>query len=814
MFNFSNSVQSLRFRYLLAISLIALLVTGSYISMQKVIEEQKNYSKVINLASHQSGLANRIAYFSSLMATTSDESEFATARFQVGFDIILMDKVHQQLLKGDAEESIPVLTSDNLQYIYFDKMVNLDRALKRFLKHARDVHQTPMNKLSIDSSAYIYLTTYGPHVLQPMFDSAVDEYEVISSEAINKISEKETFIWIMTLIVLILELILIFRPLELGIKSSIKKLQLTVEELEVAQSRLKLASSVFDFAHDAIMISDEKHNVIEINQAFTRVTGFTREEMLNKNVSILNHNRQQKIIYDDIYANVLKDDFWSGEIWSRRKNGEPYAELITVTAVFDEHKKLKNFITLIYDITEQKDYQKNLERNAHYDSLTGLPNRVLVSIKLNQAMLKCQHEKARIGVAYLDLDGFKAINDIHGHDVGDRLLVIVSKRMQTVLRETDTIGRIGGDEFVIVISSMNNHSNCEQSINRLLAAASKPIILGDSTLQVTASIGLTVYSHEEDVDADQLLRRADQAMYQAKLKGKNQFCFFDSELALNTIGQFEIQTEIAKAIIKHEFELFYQPKVNMLNGEINGVEALIRWRHPEQGLLSPDKFLPSIEQEDVSLDLGYWVITEAIRQMNEWSQNGLEIPVSINISAYQLAQEDFTSRLAILLQDKPAWSHNKIILEILETSALEDIDHVSQVMNECKQLGVIFSLDDFGTGYSSLTYLRRLPISQIKIDKAFVQHMLNNEEDKEILNTIVNLAKALKFDTIAEGVETFEHGELLMALGCNHAQGFYISKPIPSKKIEQWTKNWSQENPWQGLSNNTIIRFKGGSIET
>lgn len=633
----------------------------------------------------------------------------------------------------------------------------------------------------------------------------MDEYEIISSEAINKISDKETFIWIMTLVVLVLELTLIFRPLELGIKSSMKNLQLTVDELEAAQGRLQLASSVFDFAHDAIMISDENQKVIEINKAFTRVTGFTREEILSQDVNMLNHNRQQQIIYDDIYSHVLEDGFWSGEIWSRRKNGEPYAELITVTAVFDKHKNLKNFITLIYDITEQKEYQIKLERNAHYDSLTGLPNRVLVSIKLNQAMLRCQREKARIGVAYLDLDGFKSINDNHGHDVGDKLLVIISKRMQKVLRETDTIGRIGGDEFVIVINSMNLHRHCEQTISRLLTAASKPIIMGNSTLQVTASLGLTVYSHQEDVDADQLLRRADQAMYQAKLKGKNQFCIFDSELALNTIVQIETQTEITQAILKQEFELFYQPKVNMLNGEINGVEALIRWNHPEKGLLSPAKFLPSIEQEEVSLDLGYWVISEAIRQMNEWSQNGLEIPVSINISAYQLAQDDFKDRLAILLQDKPSWSHNKIILEILETSALEDIEHVSHVMNECKQLGVVFSLDDFGTGYSSLTYLRRLPISQIKIDQSFVKHMLNNEEDKEILNAIVNLAEALKFDTIAEGVETFEHGELLMALGCHHAQGFYISKPIPSKELEQWASNWRQKNSWQNPTNSPVL---------
>lgn len=1033
--NFSGSI---RFRYTLAIIVIALLVTGSYISIQKVISEQRNYSKIIHLASQQSGSANRIAYFSSLMASTRDESDFSTAKFQIGFDITKMENAHRLLLEGSSEHNVPLITNEELEYIYYDKMVGLDQALRRFLGYAQQVHDTPMEALSIDAYAYVYLTTYGPHVLEPMFDAAVEEYEKIGKDAIVEIEKLETFIWIITLLLLALEVVFIFRPLEKGIKSAFLSLHQSVDQLNETQHRLLsaqkianigdwewhatekklivseqtkrilgldsdfhfdspstvlqyvhehdlgplksmidravlnaesemmehrivlpngeekrvlhqvsrsrattemnpvisgvvqditelqqlssrlrqlsgqipgfifqylmrstenyflfasdgieailgvthseacenhfsilsiiaesdyarineklrdshnlkthlefqvhtthrkliwveftataeksldgsliwhgymaeitdrktieenlvLASSVFDHAHDAIMITDPEHNIVEVNQAFSRITGYERSEIIGLSASVLDSHQKRTIINDEIFDHVLKHGFWSGEIWSQRKNGDAFAELLTVSAVFDSSGSLKNFISLIYDITEQKEYQKKLELIAHYDALTHLPNRVMIADRLNQAMLKSQRENKNIAVAYLDLDGFKEVNDTYGHDIGDKLLIQLSKRMKNVLRDTDTIGRLGGDEFVIVLGSINQSEHGDHSIGRLLDAASRPINIDQKNIQVSASIGVTHYPQDEAVDADQLLRQADQAMYHAKLSGKNQCFLFDAEKDLDTRDKAENFKQIQKGLYQDEFLLYYQPKVNMCTGQIIGAEALIRWNHRQRGLLSPGQFLPSIEGRPFEFELGVWVMTEAISQMHRWYQNGVKVPVSINVSAQVLEHDQFIETLSSILQRYPDLPRDKLILEVLETSALDDIESVSEIMRQCQQMGVLFSLDDFGTGYSSLTYLKRLPISQIKIDQSFVKNMLENPEDQAILKGIVNIASVFQLETIVEGVETVELGETLIELGCQFAQGYCIAKPMPASEVSEWCATWRPSKFW------------------
>jgi diguanylate cyclase (GGDEF)-like protein/PAS domain S-box-containing protein len=441
------------------------------------------------------------------------------------------------------------------------------------------------------------------------------------------------------------------------------------------------------------------------------------------------------------------------------------------------------------NITQMKEYQGRLERIANYDALTNLPNRALLADRLNQAMLQSQRRQRSVAVAFMDLDGFKDINDTQGHNVGDQLLVALSQRMKEALREGDTLARIGGDEFIVVMVDLEKITDSESVLDRLLKAASDPITLGDAVIQVSISIGVTLYP-QDGVDADQLMRHADQAMYVAKQAGKNRYHLFDTEQDNAIKTQRQSIDEVTLALERHEFVLHYQPKVNMCTAEIIGVEALIRWQHPELGLLPPIKFLPAIEGHIISLKLGEWVIDTALGQISQWQSLGVNLPISVNISAYQLQQVNFAARLAGLLTDHPEVNLHCLELEILETSALSDISQVSATMAACKKLGVRFALDDFGTGYSSLTYLRRLPAYLIKIDQSFVRDMLIDTEDLAIVEGIIGLAKSFKREVIAEGVETIAHGEALLKLGCELAQGYGIARPMPAIEIPAWASNW------------------------
>jgi len=452
------------------------------------------------------------------------------------------------------------------------------------------------------------------------------------------------------------------------------------------------------------------------------------------------------------------------------------------------------------DITERKAYEKQLEHIAHYDALTGLPNRTLLSDRMHQAMSLARRHGQPLAVAYLDLDGFKTVNDLHGHEMGDKLLVALAKRMRQALREVDTLARLGGDEFVAVLFDLADMASCEPILTRLLASAAQPVMVGEFVLQVSASLGVSFFPQSEDIDADQLLRQADQAMYQAKLAGRNRYHVFDAEQDRSVRGRHESVERIRLALRNKEFVLYYQPKVNMRTGKVIGAEALIRWRHPEQGLLPPGAFLPAIEDHPLAVDVGEWVINAALGQCERWREQGLSLPVSVNLGARQLQQADFMDRLRGILSAHPQLGRDCLELEVLETSALEDIVRASAVIESCRELGVSFSLDDFGTGYSSLTYLKRLSVTQIKIDQSFVRDMLDNSDDLAILGGILGLAAAFRRQVIAEGVETVEQGTMLLQLGCELAQGYGIARPMPGDDLPGWARAWRHDVAWRNAT--------------
>jgi len=563
-----------------------------------------------------------------------------------------------------------------------------------------------------------------------------------------------------------------------------------------AEERLQLAASVFTHAREGIFITDANGNILEANETFTRITGYTRSEVLGRNPRLLSSGFHGKDFYAEMWRTVKEKGQWTGEVWNRHKNGEIFAEMLTISALFDGNGDARRYVALFSDITVLKEHERKLEHIAHYDILTGLPNRVLLADRLHQAMAHAHRRDQPLAVAFLDLDGFKVVNDRHGHSAGDQLLTALASRMKLALREGDTLARLGGDEFVAVLLDVGEVDTSVQVLNRLLEAAAEPAHIGDLVLHVSASVGVTFYPQAEEVDADQLLRQADQAMYQAKLSGRNRYHIFDSTQDRSVRGHHEEIALIHKALAAREFVLYYQPMVNMRSGEIVGAEALIRWQHPERGLLPPAMFLPVIEDHPLAVEVGEWVIDTALVQLEEWSASGLNIPISVNVGALQLQRADFVDRLRALLAAHPSVKPPSLELEVLETSALQDVAQVSRVMGACNEMGVSFSLDDFGTGYSSLTYLKRLPAKLLKIDQSFVRGILDDAEDLTIIEGVLGLASAFSREVIAEGVETIEHGLILLQLGCELAQGYGIAHPMPARDLPGWAAKWRPDRSW------------------
>jgi diguanylate cyclase (GGDEF)-like protein/PAS domain S-box-containing protein len=572
-----------------------------------------------------------------------------------------------------------------------------------------------------------------------------------------------------------------------------------ITERRQAVKKLQLAASVFSHAREGITITDASGIIIDVNAAFTRITGYTRDEVLGRSPNMLSSGRQDKAFYAAMWQALINQGHWTGELWNRRKDGQVIAELLTISAVYDAQGKTRQYVGLFSDITELKEHESQLDRMAHFDALTSLPNRRLLADRLQQALVQAVRRGQTLALAYLDLDGFKLINDTHGHAVGDQLLVALATRMKQVLREGDTIARISGDEFVAMLVDLSDSDASVPLLHRLLHAAGEPVQVGNLSVQVSASLGVTFYPQQQDIEADQLLRQADQAMYQAKVAGKNRYHVFDAAHDSHLRGHHESLERIRLALSAGEFVLYYQPKVNMRTGQVVGVEALIRWQHPQRGLLAPGLFLPVIEDDPLAVEVGEWVVDTALKQIAHWQAAGLKTAVSVNIGARQLQQLDFVERLRAHLTAHPQVQPEQLELEVLETSALADIAQVSRVIEACADMGVMFALDDFGTGYSSLTYLKRLRVALLKIDQSFVRDMLDDPDDLAILQGVIGLAGAFKRQVIAEGVETVAHGTMLLQLGCELAQGYGIARPMPADQLPLWVADWKPDEAWSNL---------------
>jgi len=563
-----------------------------------------------------------------------------------------------------------------------------------------------------------------------------------------------------------------------------------------ANDRLRLAASVFENTHEGVTIADAAGLILDVNPAFCDITGYSREEVLGQNPRILNSGRQSPEFYEAMWSAIQNRGYWRGEIWNRSKEGEVYPELLTISVVRDEQGMVSHYVGVFSDITQIKQHERQLERMAHFDALTGIPNRVLLADRMRQAIAQTLRAGQLMAVCYLDLDNFKPVNDSFGHEAGDRLLLEMARRLKDCLRSGDTVARLGGDEFVLLLQGLDQIDEGEEVLERILVAIAEPCSISGHEVAVSASIGVTLFPFD-DADPDTLLRHADQAMYHAKQAGRGRYHLFDAEHDRLTRAHHEAKGRIEEALRQDEFVLHYQPKVDMHLGRVVGVEALIRWRHPERGLLSPGEFLPVIENTDLIVTMGDWVIGAALAQMADWRGDGLDLAMSVNVAARHLQRPDFVSRLKEMIAAHPgALAAGRLELEVVETAALEDIGRVSQVIEDCRDFGVSFAIDDFGTGYSSLTYFKALPATTLKIDQSFVRDMMKDPDDLAIIEGIIGLTEVFRRQVIAEGVETVEHGIALLGLGCNQAQGYGIARPMAAASLAEWVRTWRPDPAW------------------
>ena len=569
-------------------------------------------------------------------------------------------------------------------------------------------------------------------------------------------------------------------------------------ELESARDGQHLSRNVFEYLHEGLLITDSNHRVLEANPTFEQITGDSRAALLATVPPLLRPaepGSEAAVWQAAMHAALASHGVWRGEVREHRRDGAPCLLQITVSLVRDADAAVRKHVFAITDITHARQQLEQLQRQAHFDELTRLPNRVRMSHMLEAALQTSRREGSLLTVCYLDLDHFKPVNDRFGHEAGDRLLLELANRMRRSLRSwaggDDVVARIGGDEFVLLLRTTTLEES-RHAVERVLNQVCQPYALGlgGGPVMVTASIGATVFPLD-GADAETLLRHADHAMYGAKQAGRNGYLFFDAEHDRRAEARFVALGRVQEALDADEFRLYYQPKVDMHSGAVLGVEALLRWKHPDKGVISPAQFLPLIENTGLSSSVGNWVLQQGIDQLAQWLSQGLDLTVSINISARHLQEPLFAQHLAGLLARQHAPVAEHLIIEVLETAALADVDYTCALMVECRALGVRFALDDFGTGYSTFTYLKRLPIDMLKIDRSFITHMLSDRHDLAIVEGVIGLSQTFGCTVVAEGVETAEQAQRLIEIGCTMGQGNGIAAAMPADQVPGWVGSYA-----------------------
>ncbi|MDR3395622.1 MAG: EAL domain-containing protein [Parasulfuritortus sp.] len=552
--------------------------------------------------------------------------------------------------------------------------------------------------------------------------------------------------------------------------------------------KLRQTARVFESTAEGVMITDNQTRILAVNRAFTRLTGFEEAEVLGHTPALLHSGQQDPAFYQVMWQGLTKTGMWQGEIWNRRKNGEIYPEWLTISSIKNDAGLTTHYVGVFSDISNVKRAQEAQEFLAYHDPLTGLPNRSLLRARLEHSIQQADRDKRSSAVLFLDLDRFKDINDSLGHTVGDELLRLVAGKMSKLVRIGDTLARLGGDEFVILVEDSAAPEQAATVASKLLALFDEPIMVGSSEIFVTASIGISLFP-DDGADVDTLIRNADLAMYQAKAKGRNTYQFYEAEMTRHILERTGLENALRGALGRKEFMLFYQPQVDIETGALLGVEALIRWRHPEFGLVSPARFIPAAEEIGLIGEIGAWVLHEACRQAMDWKNTDLDVPcISVNLSVRQLEREPLLELVARILNDTGLTSDN-LELEVTESMIMRQTDNAISVLNGLRDMGIRLAVDDFGTGYSSLSYLKRLPLNRLKIDQSFVRDLAMDDNDLAIVRAIIALGKSLGLDVVAEGVEDRDQAAFLQREGCRVAQGYLYGHPVNADELHRiWSR--------------------------
>ena len=556
------------------------------------------------------------------------------------------------------------------------------------------------------------------------------------------------------------------------------RLRTEIDQREGVEEKLLLAYKVIEEINEAIIITDSNNLIRNANPAFTEITGYSVEDVLGKNPSSTSSGRHDAKFYQEMWEAINKTGQWRGEIWDRRKDGTIYPKQLSICTIKDDQGNISNYVGIFSDISERKKDEERLQNLAHFDPLTGLANRLLFKDRLLHALQLAERSKNRLAVLLLDLDNFKSVNDSLGHKSGDLLLMQVAERILKCVRGSDTVARLGGDEFVVLLPDCKSADNVTSITRKILEKLATPFALQGDEVFISACIGVTMYPDDGN-DADVLLKNADTAMYHIKKTGKNNFQFFTDSMQERIVRRLQLTSQLRYAMEREEFLLYYQPKMNLVTGRINGMEALIRWQHPDTGMINPAEFIPLAEETGIIVPLGEWVLYQACRQVMEWQAQGLDsLRVSVNLSARQFQDEKLLAMVTSVIQETGI-EPGVLELEITETTIMQHIEHTIKTLWQLRDLGLLLSIDDFGTGYSSLNYLKRFPLDILKIDRSFVMDITTDPNDRAVVEAIVSLSRHLKMKVVAEGVETEEQLDFLRKQKCHEVQGYYISKPLP-----------------------------------
>jgi diguanylate cyclase (GGDEF)-like protein/PAS domain S-box-containing protein len=568
--------------------------------------------------------------------------------------------------------------------------------------------------------------------------------------------------------------------------------------------QLQQFAAVTKHSREGVMIVDPNENIVAINESFTTITGYSASDVIGKKPSILKSGEHDKSFYDNMWKSLETKDRWSGEIWNKNKNNTTYPEWLTISVIRDKNGAIINYVGIFSDLSEEKASEEKISYLALHDTLTGLNNRYQFENRLEHALLSRQHNNHMIALLFLDLDNFKDINDNYGHETGDRVLQTVAKQLRSLIRKEDTLARFGGDEFVILSEHLHESNDASSIAQNILNKFMQPITVEEQIFHLSFSIGIALYP-SDGIDKSTLLKAADVAMYKAKANGKNCFSFYDASLTDSLKARLQIEYDLRVALEEQQFELFYQPQINLSEGKIIGLESLIRWNHPEKGLLYPETFIDIAEQTRMIIPLGEWILTTACTQAQQWYEEGIfDGMISINISALQLEYSELPRTILNALETSKL-SPSQLEIEITESVIMKNPERWVKLFKGLKEKGVRFAIDDFGTGYSSLSYLRQLPLDVLKIDKSFIDDLPQSIDACTIADTIISLASRLGLHTIAEGVDTREKASYLINAGCTIVQGFLYDKPLDVASTRERLSN-KRYNIWTGE------KFKFSSI--